>query len=743
MGLLDNPAEMDDARLTMLRHLFGMRPGYVCIAYATRDKKEFREEFIKWPAEADKVNELVNKIILTHNIWFCPMILDKRSRKKENVSMTPAAWSDLDTCTPDNLHVPPSIIVESSPGRWQGYWQFEKNVAPDIAENISQRIAYEHAKEGADRSGWDLTQLLRMPLTYNYKYASGPLILIEEINEARYRESDFAEHYPQVAQYAYLEIPLPQDEDLPDADAIMQAKRLKMNPMIWQLYQEEPEQDWSASIWKLNMLLFEAGFSRNEVYSITSSAACNKYARDGRDPALLWKEVCRAEAKHNVQENALTKKIVDTPLISDEERAALDAEDTFIERYINWAKSLGDAAAQYHQAGAFTALSALLAGNVRLPTSFGTVVPNLWFMILADTTLTRKSTAMDIAMDLVMEIDPDVVLATDGSIEGLLTALSLRPGRPGVFLRDEFSGLLEQMTKKDYMAGMPELLTKLYDGKLQKRILRKEVIEVKEPVLLLFTGGIKDKITSLLTYEQVSSGFMPRFVFITAESDITKVKPLGPPTEFTDNNRQAIIDELQDMCAHYKQDSITQITGSTITITKPKHFPARLTEEAWFRYNKLETTMLDNGMNAVRPDIMTPVYDRLCKSMLKSAVLLAASEQRGEEVLVEEKHLIRAIGYGENWRIYANEIMNGVGKGKEERMLDNIYNAICREPGVNRSHIMTSYHLNAREASAVFETLEQRNLITRSKMGRGEVFHPVNPNIKSAKLTFTDEEKAV
>src|SRR6185503_18286841 len=175
--------------------------------------------------------------------------------------------------------------------------------------------------------------------------------------------------------------------------------------------------------------------------------------------------------------------------------------DSFVERYIEWAKSLGDAAPQYHQAGAFTALSALLAGSVQLPTSFGVMKPNLWFMILADTTLTRKSTAMDIAMDLVMEIDDDVIMATDGSIEGLLTSLSTRPGKPSVFLRDEFSGLLEMITKRDYYAGIPELLTKMYDGKMQKRILRKESIEVRDPVLLVFAGGIKDKITGLLSFE--------------------------------------------------------------------------------------------------------------------------------------------------------------------------------------------------------------------------------------------------
>src|SRR6201999_3023795 len=99
-------------------------------------------------------------------------------------------------------------------------------------------------------------------------------------------------------------------------------------------------------------------------------------------------------------------------------------------------------------------------------------VPNLWFMILGDTTLTRKTTAMDLAVDLLMDVDPDVILATDGSIEGLMQGLSTRPKRPSIFLRDEFSGLLEMMTKWDYYAGMAEVLTKLYDGKMQKRILK-------------------------------------------------------------------------------------------------------------------------------------------------------------------------------------------------------------------------------------------------------------------------------
>lgn len=726
-------------RMVFLSKAFGTNEGYVCIAYATKGKKDFREEFFKWPNDSEEVLALVDRLYQGHNVWFCPQLFEKRRRSKDECIATPTAWADLDTCEPENLPIEPSLLVESSPGRYQALWVFDREVDPLDAENLSQRIAYKHADQGADRSGWDITQLLRFPYTYNYKYASTPTVTVLDVNRNRYRLSDFEEHYPPVANFEYSDIPFP--EEIPDGDAILQRRKVEINPMIWRLYNEElPEnQSWSEHLWKLELLLFEAGFDRTQVFAIARAAACNKYRKHGQSERYLWKDVLRAEAKHIKNTEAFAPKdYQEGPLVTDEERRQVESEDTFIERYIEWAKSLGDAAPQYHQAGAFTALSSLLAGNVQLPTSFGMMKPNLWFMILADTTLTRKSTAMDIAMDLVMEIDPDVVMATDGSIEGLLTSLSTRPGRPSVFLRDEFSGLLEMITKKDYYAGMPELLTKLYDGKMQKRILRKESIDVRDPCLILFAGGIKNKITSLLSFEHVSSGFMPRFIFITAESDITRVRPLGPPTDWTDNNRQAIQNELEDLSSFYQQETQMVIEKLNIDMRPMRtKFNAKLTRDAWHRYNKLEAQMLDAGINSNRSDIMTPTYDRLSKSILKASVLLAASRQREEVIIVEESDIVRAIAYGENWRMYVREVMMQVGKGHYERLLDNIYNAVCRRPGVSRSVIMQSYHLSARDATQIFLTLEERNLINRQKQGRGEVLFPT---VINHTLQFSEAE---
>jgi hypothetical protein len=726
--VIDPDVQTYNRRKMFLQMLFGSNQGYFCIAYIdkARNPKSFREEYFYFPRDVERALELINNIYGGHNVWICPHLFSQAKRKKEFVSVVPSAWADLDACPPEKLLVEPTITIESSPGRYQGLWLFEKEVSPDDAENLSQRIAYRHADEGADRSGWDLTQLLRMPFTYNYKYGSSPIVKIIEANKRRYRLSDF-EEYPETNKYIVVDQEMPDVSNI-DGTKLLDDNRAKISPTIWKLFQERPtETSWSESLWKLETMLFEAGFGAEQVFAIAQEAACNKYSRDNTSITMLWKDVCRAEAHVATMAPVSVEKATNPskPLLSDEERKQIEGTRTIIEKYIDWAKALGDAAPQYHQAGAFILLSSLLAGSVQLPTSFGTVKPNLWFMILADTTLTRKSTAMDIAMDLLAEIDDDALMATDGSIEGLLTSLSTRPGKPSVFLRDEFSGLLEMIVKKDYYAGMPELLTKLYDGKMQKRILRKESIDVRDPVLILFAGGIKNKTQEILTYEQVSSGFMPRFIFITAESDVNRVRPLGPPTSRDEGNKQAILDELRDLYNHYRTTTTMTVKDSKVSYEVQKKFDARLTDDAWIRYNQLETQLLEEGVGSKMPEIMTPVYDRLSKSILKAAVLIAAARTKAEDILVEEIDIIRAISYGTLWKEYAEEVMRNIGRSKSEKQLDNVYKYIRQHPGCSRSSVMQYHRLQSRDASMILDTLEQRGLILRSKQGRGETLTPL------------------
>lgn len=731
-------SDLTAPRAAFFRSVFGqVRGGYICIATLKPETRSLREEYFAWPDDADAMLEYVEEATSECNVYYCPQLLvdpnfrrpdGKSARVKENIELSTAVWADLDACHPSKMLVKPSIVVESSPNRYQALWIFAEPVEAPTAEEISRRIAYYHIPDGADKSGWDLTQLLRVPYTYNWKYEGRPIVS-STVGASKYRESDFAP-YPTSLKRTGGGIPQPEQEDIPTIDnpiAFMQEKRRHLNPEVFRLFTDEPEgESWSEPLWKLMMLLFEGGCSREEILAIVRQASCNKYARDGRPEKHLWDDICRAYIKHMEDIKAVVvPELEQVDLITEEELERVRQHYTFVERFVTWATSLGDAAPQYHQAGAFVILSALMCGRVSLPTSFGTIIPNMWFMLLADTTLTRKSTAMDIAVDLLAEVDVDTIMATDGSLEGLLQGLSMRPGRPSIFLRDEFTGLLEAMTKKDYMAGMAETLTKLYDGKFQKRILRKETIEIRDPCLITFAGGIRSKTQQLLTFEHISSGFIPRFIFLTASSDVSKVRPLGPPIQRDIAVREELLAEIRQMYAFYNQTIDIHVEGTGIQLSPvARKWKGELTAEAWARYGKFESSLLDAGVQSEHPDLMTPLYARLGISALKAAVLLAASEMQ-DEVIVEEIHVLHAISFAERWRQYAIDVVNGVGMTQSEREIERVYNSIKRQPGISRSQLMQHHHLTAQNANALFTTLEQRGMITANKMGKGMTFHPV------------------
>lgn len=726
--------EATTKRQTFFDAVFGDLSGYLCIATLKPDTRTFHEEFFYWPDQKDTALDFVQRWLMTHNVYYCVNLMSDPKRSKENAIDSWVAWADLDSCKPEKLQHLPTFILETSPNRFQALWKFDEAVNAYDAEDISRRIAYKHLDDGCDKGGWDITQLMRVPFTTNHKYSggalTGPLVKIVAVNHVQYELAGMQTELPQVDDYAQADIPMPDPSDMPEetAEEIMEKHKRRLQPIAYHLFAEQPTQkSWSESLWQLELFCAEAGLSHEETFIVARDSACNKYKKKGIHEIQLWKDVCRAFVKHDSHLSVIAPSVME-PLLTDEDRKAAEANHTFIEEYMEWAKSIGDAAPQYHQAGAFIILSSLLAGPIKLPTSFGTIIPNIWFMILADTTLTRKTTAMDLAMDIITEIDPDAMMATDGSIEGLFSALQFRPGRPSIFLRDEFSGLIEQMTRKDYYAGMAETLTKLYDGKYQKRVLRRDIIEVKDPVLIIFAGGIRERILQLLSYEHVASGFLPRFVFITAESDLSRLRPLGPPTDTTLEGRSKFIQQLTLLHSHFTSPQTIIVHDKTLAA--PAEWGANLTDAAWNLYNHYETKMMKAALETKIPDLMTPMFDRLSKSGLKAALLLAALRME-DKLVVTAEDINKAFYYVEYWRSCTLEIIENIGRTTSERLVQNILRSLRKNDanGMTRSEMMQRWHMNARDAEQVLMTLEQRGEITRRKSGRTEWLHAtVIPN---------------
>lgn len=727
--------------------LFEDNEGYLCIVEINRNpegqpkKKEVKQHFFLYPAELEGALTLADAKKERVDLYFAPFLLDEAKRRKQFITDTVAAWADGDECPVEALRIQPSALVRSSQNgdgdKFHFYWKFAELQPALVGENISKRIAYAHADEGMDRSGWDLTQLLRIPNTYNHKYTPPVKVSPAVVDtSALYSIEHFENEYEQVQEDT--EVISVDSINLPNESAkeLLTKYKSVVSPRAVDLFIDVPDRSWSEPLYELQCTLFEAGLSKEEVFVIVRESACNKYARDHRPEAQLWREVQKVEQHVQERQEAPPSDSdfdVTTPtsskppeLLTTEQRELVKQNPTFVEKYTEWAKELGDAAHQYHPVGAFVILSSIMCGTVRIPTSFGTLIPNMWFMILADTTLTRKSTAMDIAMDLLFEADEDVMLATDGSIEGLMTAMAGRSGRPSVFLRDEVTGLIDAISKKEYMAGMMEMLTKMYDGRPMKRILRRETINVNDPRLVFFGGGIRNKMMDILSHQHVSSGFLPRFVFVTAESDITKIKPIGPPTEKNTGGREDLVEYLVELHDKYNNKP-TQSSNSSSAVKFPTQWPVELTEDAWYMYNAFEVKMLDYAMSTLDPSMMTPMMDRLSKSGLKAAALIAASKMPADKIVVTELEMLHAFSYIEQWLKHTIYIVNNIGKSYDEKLIQKLLDAINGNNGLLRSELMRRNYLSARDADNVFLTMEQRGLIRREKKGgRGERIYSTN-----------------
>ncbi len=127
------------------------------------------------------IDELVSWIRKQPNrsdLYICYTKLDEPRRLKENVSGSKFLYSDMDTCDPRKLpqDLQPTVTWETSPGRFHGLWELDKTLYGSELEDLNRALTRRLEPLGADKGGWDLTQVLRIPGTHNNKYPESPRV---------------------------------------------------------------------------------------------------------------------------------------------------------------------------------------------------------------------------------------------------------------------------------------------------------------------------------------------------------------------------------------------------------------------------------------------------------------------------------------------------------------------------------------------------------------------------------------
>ena len=371
-----------------------------------------------------------------------------------------------------------------------------------------------------------------------------------------------------------------------------------------------------------------------------------------------------------------------------------------LSEYVRLTSAAIPAPKAYHVLCCLSLLSNLLTENVCLHLKSGPIFPNLYTMLLADTTWTYKTTSMAKMLGILDKVYPDSLIGSGGSPEGLFYALSERSGRSSLFWKDEAVGFFYEAGQKNYMAGMLDSLTKFYDCQSEARVLAGDqrqnqtvrTIYIRDPRLSLMVGGTLTRFFDVINEDRIMDGFLPRFLFSVKEGSAANLRPLEVATPSYNRDADLLLQNVMAMYLVRERELTTE--QSVLDMHKEYMMELVTSEYATFAGR-------DFG----------GVYNRLAISVLKVAIILACVEQK-KRVKLKMKHLDNAILLAQDWKQSVDYIIKTVGKPAKERQYDKVLEFLLDNGGTTtQATLMKVFHLENRDIKRVIETLLQREMI--------------------------------
>jgi len=678
-----------------LESVLGEGAGYATIV--TKDSKGVPtvQKFFSYPDELEEMIAYAERY-KEEDVYFSPIVYYEQRRIRENAKSVSVVYADADTCNPSNFFIEPSISVETSKDRWHCYWVLESASDPQRVANLAKKVAYAHRDQGCDVSGWNPTKLLRVADTSNMKYSerfrvtattTGTIYSLEEL-ELAYADIS-VESIPDLAN-------LPMPEETPELMRVL--SKIASNREILSLYMEEPgaNTDMSKMLWRLELELFRQGLSIEEVFTVAKHAKCNKYHHPSRPKRLdadgdLWREVQRAhqsftQAIHSpepLEDNTadFERKI---DFLTATERETVAGVSTFVDKYCAWTRKKTDGAIEYQIASAFTVLSSAFSDIGAAAPKYGKMGLNLWFMLLGETTRSRKSTSRQLMLKMLTAYERfvgyQIDIGSNATGEALVKHLAGRDKMTSLFHRDEVQGMFKEFVTKTYMAAAADQYTELYDGKVPVMLrstganngIKALQTERAETNFIMYLMGITSKVAEILTIDYFRSGFLARFIYVVADApertreseDLTQADQYS--TFVQDDEMEALVRNLFETATWWQKKG------------GPFPRPVFMSEEALARFNQFKWEMGDYANGHPNEESIEPSRQRLALSVWKIAVLLALYD-RSERV--EVKHVLVAIHYSENWFANLVRMAGAISASEWQREVDSLEALIATRGG--------------------------------------------------------------
>lgn len=376
-----------------------------------------------------------------------------------------------------------------------------------------------------------------------------------------------------------------------------------------------------------------------------------------------------------------------------------------IDMYVDWATRACDAPEIFHKTCAYWIVSSILGKYTNIMTSYTTrgIRPNLWVILLGPSRIVRKSTAMEMAEEIVEQINPDQKLAASFTPEALYEILNnMQRGDYGYWVKDEFGGFFKMLQKK-YMWGMREILSAIYMGRGEKRQLRNLVLNIPVGIYITTIGTLPTPAHIYFQEEDFSSGFLNRFIIAYAKERNKRI-PLLHSDPQLDAKKNELIYKLKELENELRELSPVIVSFSFDTVKSLEDY------DNWVEH---ELRRIEKN----NPESLWKLYLAESPNMLlKLCVLrrLARGNYRRGIITVESEDFEKAKEYMDEVLDCAREVVIEVQTSPRPREMlteEKALNRICDivimrgNKGIKFSELLSSISLLKVDLLKFLETL--------------------------------------
>lgn len=376
--------------------------------------------------------------------------------------------------------------------------------------------------------------------------------------------------------------------------------------------------------------------------------------------------------------------------------------DHFITRFTGYGTAISDAYRVYWFMAAIFILGVIADKKLMFKTSMATFYMNVWIYILGDSSLARKTTAIQKAYDMLKAVVGsrfvNACIPNTFSPEAFTEHMSNFNHAP--WIRDEAAGVLSIM-QKDYMRGFKDDLMQLYDCHPITRMLRtkksaeKSRFDVLDPYLNLFFASTGAALGYNLDLIDKETGFLARFVFAYPQDEKENYMPL--------DKGAAIHSELEEICISQLTTITKQIDAIPLCIDMTHSPNARAYYNVWQETRDKEAAALKDGYSSQIFSRLNPFVMKLAMAFEMGSSDFDPTRPIREEYFREACRLVDTYFMPTTRHVY-----DTIGTANKDNQIEKIALYLSRHSGhATRKEIMRDVKIKSKEMTEYLLTMEE------------------------------------